>query len=61
MHSASFLTTSETAAELGVSVRDVARLVKRELLTPAMKLPGLRGAFLFDPATVSAYADERSE
>lgn len=34
---------------LGITVRQVARRVHAGTLVPAVKLPGLRGAYLFDP------------
>lgn len=46
------LNTREVADALGVSTREVARRVERGVLEPAVKLPGVRGAFLFDPAAV---------
>lgn len=50
--------TREVADLLGCSRRDVVRLVERERLTPAQKLPSATGAYLFDPADVGALADE---
>lgn len=49
------LTTSEAANILGSSPRDVARLVKRGDLVPAVKAPGLRGAMFFEPKEVEHY------
>ena len=46
--------TTEAAELLGVSVRTVHRLVSAQRLTPAAKLAGLRGAYLFDKAQVAA-------
>lgn len=43
------ITTRKAAEELGLSTRQVLRLVEREQLTPTAKLDGLRGAFLFEP------------
>ena len=37
----------------------VVRWVAAGDLTPATKLPGLRGAFLFDPATVNRFRTKR--
>lgn len=53
------LTTAEAAEAAGVSVRTVARYVERGLLAPAVRLPGLRGALLFDPRDVERLARER--
>lgn len=50
------VTTVEAAAITGKSWRTVIRLVERGQLTPAQKLPGLRGAFLFNRADVDALA-----
>lgn len=53
----SLLVTTVQAAEItGKSWRTIIRLVERGQLTPAQKLPGLRGAFLFDRADVEALA-----
>lgn len=40
--------TSEAAALLGVHVRTVHRHVRAGDLTPTVKVPGLRGALMFD-------------
>lgn len=48
------LTTPQVAALLGKSVRTVHRLIADERLTPAQKLPGPNGAYLFDRAAVAA-------
>lgn len=53
------LTTVETADRLGKSARAVIRMVERHELEPARKLPGLRGAYLFDADTVEALAAAR--
>ena len=53
------LTTAEVATLTGVSVKTVVRWVAAGDLTPATKLPGLRGAFLFDPATVNRFRTKR--
>lgn len=49
-----YLPTAEVARALEVDVRTVHRMVSRGKLTPAIKAPGLRGAYLFSPADVSA-------
>lgn len=54
MSNVDFLTTADVADRLGVSVRQVARMVDSGALRPAVKLPGLRGPFLFSEATISA-------
>ena len=48
--------TAEVADVLQVSTRTVARFVASGDLKPAMRLPGLRGAFLFDPRDVQRLA-----
>lgn len=48
------LTTRDVAVALGVSPREVARRVQRGVLEPVVKLPGVRGAYLFDPASIEA-------
>ena len=52
------MTAAEVASRLEMPRREVLRLVDRGRLHPAMKLDGLRGAYLFDPANVDALADE---
>lgn len=51
---ADLLTTAEAADRLGVSIWTVSRWVREERLTPARKLTGLRGAYLFDADTLDA-------
>lgn len=48
------LTSSETAKALGVSVKTITRWAASGKLTPAKKLPGLRGAMLFASTDVEA-------
>lgn len=48
------LTTAQIAERLGITPSGVSRMVHRGKLTPAIKLPGIRGAFLFDEASVEA-------
>ena len=44
------MTTAEVAEQCGgVSVKTVIRWVESGALTPAQKLPGLRGAYVFHP------------
>ena len=52
MSNVRFLTTREVADALQTTTREVARRVERGDLVPVTKLPGLRGAFLFDPKVV---------
>lgn len=44
---------------LGVTPSTVSRLVSREELTPAVQLPGKRGAFLFDEEEVGKLVASR--
>ena len=46
------LTSEEARAELGVDRSTLHRRVRRGDITPARKLPGLRGAFLFTRAEI---------
>lgn len=48
------LTTQEMAARLGVSVRTIHRMVAAGTLTPARKLPGRTGGYLFSDTESSA-------
>jgi excisionase family DNA binding protein len=49
------MTTAEVAAEAQVTPKTVTRWVADGSLTPAAKLPGLRGAYLFDRTAINAY------
>jgi hypothetical protein len=53
------LSTKDVAALTGESYRQTIRRIEAGALTPAHKLPGLRGAFLFTKAAVDAYIAER--
>ena len=53
------LTTAEVATLTGVSVKTVVRWVAAGDLTPATKLPGIRGAFLFGPKAVERFRAKR--
>lgn len=46
------LTTAQVAEKRGVSPSAISQAVSRGDLQPAFKLPGLRGAFLFDPSVL---------
>ena len=54
------ITTREASVILDKSVRATIRLVETGKLTPIRKLPGIRGAFIFDRADVERLAAERS-
>ncbi|WP_166345202.1 helix-turn-helix domain-containing protein [Phytoactinopolyspora limicola] len=53
------LTSQEVADQLGVSMVTVARMARDGTLTPRDKVPGGRGAYLFDPADVHNVARTR--
>lgn len=53
---ADLIGTHEAATRLAVSVRTVHRLVAHGRLTPAAKVPGATGAYLFHPDHVAALA-----
>lgn len=52
--------TAAAAALLGLTRRQVVRLVERGRLTPITKMDGTTGAYLFAPETVAALATERA-
>lgn len=54
---ADLITAAEAAEILRVSHRVVIRRVERGELTPVRKLPGIRGAFLFDAAQIRLAAE----
>jgi excisionase family DNA binding protein len=53
-------TTTEAARRLKCTPRYIATLVKRKRLTPAHKLPGRTGAYLFADDELARYEDERN-
>lgn len=52
---------AQAARLLNVHPRTVHRLVVRGTLTPIAKAPGMRGAYLLDPAAVAELAAERAK
>lgn len=61
MQTVDLVTTAEALAILRKSSPStVTRLVQAGKLVPAQKLPGLRGAFLFNRADVEALVQERA-
>lgn len=52
------ITTREASEILDKSIRATIRLVETGKLTPLRKLPGLRGAYLFDQRAVERFRDE---
>ncbi|HEY7821443.1 MAG TPA: hypothetical protein VIG24_01345 [Acidimicrobiia bacterium] len=47
------LTTAEAADQLGIDVAKFHRLVTKHTPEPLRKLPGIRGAMLWDADTIS--------
>jgi excisionase family DNA binding protein len=56
-----FMATSEVAEQLGVSIATVNRMAKDGRLTPALKMPGRTGAFVFLRAQVEGAAADTKE
>lgn len=56
MTNLSLLTTREAADVLGCSVVTLCRWVRNGQVIADHKLPGLRGAYLFDPAYIEQLA-----
>ena len=46
------ITSAETCAALSIDRSTLSRWVAAGKITPALKLPGIRGAFMFDRADV---------
>lgn len=61
----SLITTAQASKVSGKNWRTIIRLVERGDLSPAQKLPGLRGAYLFHPSDIEALkpaeADKQAE
>lgn len=53
--------SAEACDALGIDRSTLSRWVRIGTITPATKLPGLRGPFLFDPAEVERVKAERAE
>lgn len=53
-----FLTSAETCTALGIDRSTLSRWVSSGRILPATKLPGVRGAFLFDPDEVNRVKSE---
>ncbi len=60
MSSSPLVTTREAAERLGVTTRQVARLVQLDRLTPTYSLPGIRGAHMFERDEIERYREQRS-
>lgn len=50
---------AEASAILSLDRRTIHRMVERSELEPASKLPGLRGAYIFDRATIVAAKEQQ--
>jgi predicted site-specific integrase-resolvase len=61
MSTPALLSTVETADRLQVDRSTLSRWVQLGRITPAMKLPGLTGSYLFDPEEIDRVAAERAE
>lgn len=48
----SLMTSAEVCDRLGIDRSTLSRWVAAKRITPALKMPGVRGPFLFDPAEV---------
>jgi DNA-binding transcriptional MerR regulator len=55
-----FLTSRQVAAELGVTISHINRLVKSGTLLSVAQVPGYKGSRLYDPAVIEALKQERS-
>jgi excisionase family DNA binding protein len=55
-----YLRSFEVCEQLGIDRSTLSRWVATGRIEPAMKLPGLRGAFLFHPAHVAALLPDRT-
>ena len=60
MHNTGKVTSRDAAARLGVDVRTLHRWTKAGRIAPLLKVPGYRGAYVFDVADVEALAAERA-
>lgn len=54
------ITTTEAATVLGLDRRTVTARVRSGTLAPAIKLPGERGAYLFDRADIERLAEQET-
>lgn len=59
-NTAALLSTAEVAKAAGKTASAVSRWVTAGKLTPVYKGEGLRGFYLFDPAQVEAFLQERT-
>jgi hypothetical protein len=52
------ITTAEAAEQLGIDVAKFHRLVAKHNMDPLRKLPGVRGAMLWDTDTINTLRNE---
>jgi hypothetical protein len=52
------ITTAEAAQQLGVDVAKFHRLVAKHRIDPIRKLPGIRGAMLWNPDAITQLGQE---
>lgn len=52
---ADFIGSAQVCAEAGIDRSTLSRHVAAGRITPALRLPGISGAMLFDRASVTAY------
>ena len=55
---AAYITSAGVCALLKIDRSTLSRWVAAGKITPAVKAPGLRGAFLFDPAEVRRLSEQ---
>lgn len=53
-----FVTSAELCARAGIDRSTLSRWVDKGRITPAQRLPGLRGPMLFNPLDVDRLVDE---
>lgn len=56
----SLMTSAEVCDRLNIDRSTLSRWVAAEKIAPAIKMPGVRGPFLFDPAEVERLKAERA-
>lgn len=60
MHdSQDLIASAEVCSQLGVNRSTLTRWVRDQLITPALKMPGKRGGYLFTPSEVDRFIQER--
>lgn len=59
--STEIIVTADAAMRLGVSTRQIARMVANGTLKPVFKANGIRGAYMFNRTEVDALAKEAAK